>query len=146
MTQCNQESFEFTAHFSRRVVAEFSAERLTTDGGVVLVRQVDRRLRLLQRFAGCFVDGRDPERIEHALAAMLAQRVYGLVLGYEDLNDHDQLRHDPLLGVLAGKRDLNAPLAGKSTLNRLELSPTDAAAARYHKITYSAEPIDGCAT
>jgi hypothetical protein len=124
------------------VVAEFSAERLTTDGGVVLVRQVDRQLRLLQRFAGCFVDGRDPERIEHAVGAMVAQRVYGLVLGYEDLNDHDQLGHDPLLGMLAGKRDLDAPLAGKSTLNRLELSPTDAAAARYHKITYSAEPID----
>ena len=142
MTECNQESFEFTAHFSRRVVAEFSAERLTTDGGVVLVRQVDRQLRLLQRFAGCFVDGRDPERIEHAVGAMVAQRVYGLVLGYEDLNDHDQLGHDPLLGMLAGKRDLDAPLAGKSTLNWLELSPTDAAAARYHKITYSAEPID----
>jgi hypothetical protein len=124
------------------VVAEFSAERLTTDGGVVLVRQVDRRLRLLQRFAGCFVDGRDVERIEHTVGAMVAQRVYGLVLGYEDLNDHDQLRHDPLLGVLAGKRDLAAPLAGKSTLNRLELTPTDAAGARYHKISYAAEPID----
>ena len=142
MTECNQERFEFAAHFSSCVVAEFSAERLTTDGGVVLVRQVDRRLRLLERFSGCFVDGRDPERIEHRIGEMVAQRVYGLVLGYEDLNDHDQLRHDPLLAVLAGKRDLDSALAGKSTLNRLELSPTDVTATRYHKITYSTEKID----
>jgi hypothetical protein len=84
MTECNQESFEFVAHFSRRVVCEFSCERLTSDGGSLLVRQVDRRLRLLQRFAGCFLDGRDPERIEHTIEEMVAQRVYGLVLGYED--------------------------------------------------------------
>jgi len=142
MTQCTQERFEFAAHFSRRVVGEFSAERLTSDGGGLLVRQVDRRIGLLRRFAACFVDGRDPERIEHTLLEMVSQRVYGLALGYEDLNDHEQLRHDPLLGVLVGKRDLQSPLAGKSTLNRLELSPRDAAAARYHKISYADEKID----
>src|ERR1019366_9359298 len=139
MTQCTQELFEFAAHFSRRVVAEFSAERLTSDGGALLVRQVDRRIGLLRRFAACFVDGRDPERIEHRLLEMVSQRVYGLALGYEDLNDHEQLRHDPLLGVLAGKRDLAAALAGKSTLNRMELSGIDPASSRYHKIGYAEE-------
>lgn len=143
MTECNQESFEFVPHFSRRVVAEFSADRLTTDGGVLLLRQVNHRLRLLSRFANCFRDGRDPARVEHSVAEMVAQRVYGLALGYEDVNDHAQLRHDPLLGLLAGQRDLEAPLAGKSTLNRMELSGLDPAHSRYHKIGYAEEAIDG---
>jgi hypothetical protein len=140
MTECNQESFEFAAHFSRRVVAEFSSDRLTTDGGSPLLRQTDRRIGLLRRFAGCFFDGRDPGRIRHSISEMIAQRVYGLALGYEDLNDHEHLRHDPLLGLLAGKRDLDAPLAGKSTLNRLELSRPEGS--RYHKIGHSPEKID----
>ena len=142
MTECTQETFEFAAHFSRRVVAEFSADRLTTDGGSPLLRQVDRRIGLLRRFAGCFLDRRDPLRIEHSVAEMVSQRVYGLALGYEDLNDHEQLRHDPLLALLAGKRELDSPLAGKSTLNRLELSRADEASTRYHKISYSSEKID----
>lgn len=94
---------------------------------------------------GCalFTDYRQPERIEHRLEEMLAQRIYGLALGYEDLNDHEQLRQDPLLGVLAGRRDLGEPLAGKSTLNRLELTPAGSPAAeRYNKIAYSPEAID----
>ena len=142
MTECTQESFEFAAHFSRRVLAEFSADRLTSDGGSPLLRQVDRRIRLLRRFSECFLDRRDPSRIEHSVAEMIAQRVYGLALGYEDLNDHEQLRHDPLLALLAGKRELDSPLAGKSTLNRLELSRADQASTRYHKIGYSSEKID----
>jgi hypothetical protein len=142
MTECTQETFEVAAHFSRRVLAEFSADRLTTDGGSPLLRQVDRRIGLLRRFAGCFLDRRDPSRIEHSLAEMIAQRVYALALGYEDLNDHEQLRHDPLLGLLAGKRELDSPLAGKSTLNRLELSRADESASRYHKVSYSSEKID----
>jgi len=98
---------------------------------------------LLRRVARCFTDYRQPERIEHRLEEMLAQRIYGLALGYEDLNDHEQLRQDPLLGVLAGKRDLGEPLAGKSTLNRLELTPAGSPAAeRYNKIAYSPEAID----
>lgn len=141
MTECNQESFQFAAHFSRRVVAEFSADRLTTDGGSLLLRQVDRRIRLLRRFADCFIDGRDPSRVEHSVSEMVAQRVYGLALGYEDLNDHEQLRHDPLFALLAGKREWDSALAGKSTLNRLELSRVEPKA-RYHKITYSSEGID----
>ena len=140
MTECTQESFQFAAHFSRRVVAEFSSDRLTTDGGSLLLRQVDRRIGLVRRFADCFLDGRNPDRIEHSVGEMIAQRVYGLALGYEDLNDHEQLRHDPLLNVLAGRRNVDSALAGKSTLNRLELSRSEPS--RYHKISYGEEKID----
>ena len=143
MTECNQSQFEFEAHFSRRVVAEFSGERLTTEGGALLLRAADRKIGLLRRVARCFADARDPQRIEHELSEMLAQRIYGLALGYEDLNDHEELRNDPLLRVLAGRRDLDAPLAGKSTLNRLELTPMGSPyAERYNKISYSPEAID----
>ena len=145
MTECTQESFEFAEHFSRRVVAQFDGAWMTSDGGGLLLRRTDRKLRLLQRVAECFRDGREPARVEHSVAEMLGQRIYGLALGYEDLNDHEQLRHDPLLAVLAGKRDLEQALAGKSTLNRLELAPEGLAAAaqdRYHKITYSTEQLD----
>jgi hypothetical protein len=145
MTECTQESFAFAEHFSRRVVAEFNGAWMTSDGGGLLLRQTDRKLRLLERVAGCFTDQRDPERVEHGLPEMLAQRIYGLALGYEDLNDHEELRRDPLLALLAGKREPEEPLAGKSTLNRMELTPAApeaAARARYHKITYSAEALD----
>jgi hypothetical protein len=143
MTECNQSQFEFEAHFLRQVVAEFSGQRLTTEGGALLLRAADRKIGLLRRVASCFSDTRDPLRIEHELSEMLAQRIYGLALGYEDLNDHEELRNDPLLGMLAGRRDLNTPLAGKSTLNRLELTPVGSPAAeRYSKISYSAEALD----
>ena len=143
MTECSETLFPFEAHFSRQVVAEFTGDWLTTEGGSLLLRQADRKIGLLRRVAGCFSDYRQPERIEHRLEEMLAQRIYGLALGYEDLNDHEQLRQDPLLGVLAGKRDLGEPLAGKSTLNRLELTPAGSPAAeRYNKISYSAEALD----
>jgi hypothetical protein len=125
------------------VEAQFAGDWLTTEGGSLLLRQVDRKIGLLRRVAGCFSDYRQPERIEHRLEEMLAQRIYGLALGYEDLNDHEQLRQDPLLGVLAGKKDLGEPLAGKSTLNRLELTPVGSPAAeRYNKINYSAAALD----
>jgi hypothetical protein len=143
MTECNETLFRFEAHFSRRVEAQFAGDWLTTEGGSLLLRQVDRKIGLLRRVAGCFSDYRQPDRIEHGLEEMLAQRIYGLALGYEDLNDHEQLRQDPLLGVLAGKKDLGEPLAGKSTLNRLELTPEGSPAAeRYNKISYSAEALD----
>src|SRR6201993_5642314 len=143
MTECNETLFRFEAHFSRRVEAQFAGDWLTTEGGSLLLRQVDRKIGLLRRVAGCFSDYRQPDRIEHGLEEMLAQRIYGLALGYEDLKDHEQLRQDPLLGVLAGKRDLSEPLAGKSTLNRLELTPVGSPAAeRYNKIAYSPEAID----
>ena len=143
MTECSQFQFPFEAHFSRQVTGRFDGSRLTTDGGALLLRQADRKIGLLQRVVGCFSDARQPERVEHALEQMLAQRIYGLALGYEDLNDHEELRHDPLLAVLAGKREIEEPLAGKSTLNRLELTPTGSPhTERYHKIGYSAEAID----
>jgi len=139
MTECNQESFTFAAHFSRQVQAEFTAGRVSSDGGALLLREADQRVNLLDRLAGCFLDGRAPWLVKHSLSEMLAQRIYGLALGYEDLNDHEQLRSDPLLGLLSGKRELDEPLAGKSTLNRLELTGRSA---RYHKISYSAESMD----
>ena len=139
MTECIQESFSFTAHFSRGVQAEFTAGHVSSDGGALLLREADRRIDLLGRLSGCFLDGRAPLLVKHRLSEMLSQRVYGLALGYEDLCDHEQLRSDPLLGLLSGKRDLDEPLAGKSTLNRLELTGRSR---RYHKISYSAEAID----
>jgi len=143
MTECSQSWFPFEAHFSRRVVAAFEGAEMTTDGGALLLRAVDRRIGLLRRVAGCFTDARDSERVEHSLPALLAQRLYALALGYEDLNDHEELRHDPLLAVLAGKREPEEPLAGKSTLNRLELAPSGSPfTERYHKIAYSAEALD----
>jgi hypothetical protein len=139
MTECIQETFAFTAHFSRRVEAEFTAGQVSSDGGALLLREVDRRIDLVKRLAGCFLDGRSPLLVKHQVSEMLAQRIYGLALGYEDLNDHDELRRDPLLGLLSGKRQLEEELAGKSTLNRLELAGRTT---RYHKISYSAEAMD----
>jgi hypothetical protein len=139
MTECKQETFGFTAYFSRRVEAGFTAGRVSSDGGSLLLREVDRKINLLGRLGGCFSDGRQPLLVKHRLPEMLAQRIYGLTLGYEDLNDHEQLRNDPLLALLSGKRDLEEPLAGKSTLNRLELVGRSG---RYHKIGYSAESLD----
>jgi hypothetical protein len=140
-TECNQSSFEFKAHFSKGVVARFDGGTITSDGGALLLRATDQRLNLLGRAAVSFLDGRNPKRVKHQVGEMLAQRVYGLALGYEDLNDHEQLRHDPLMGVLAGKRDIQEePLAGKSTLNRMELST--GISSRYKKLTFWRDGID----
>ncbi len=139
MTECNQEVFSFASHFSRRVEASFTAGQVSTDGGALLLRQADGKIGLLKRVASCFTDRRSPLLVEHQLVEMLSQRIYGLALGYEDLCDHEQLRHDPLMAVLAGRRRLDAPLAGKSTLNRLELP---GGSKRYHKIDYAPEKID----
>ena len=141
MTECTQSEFEFQPHFSRRITAGFDGGAMTSDGGGLLLRETDRRLNLLPRLAQCFLDGRSPIFVKHSVAELIAQRVYGLALGYEDLNDHEQLRQDPVLRVLAGKPDLNQALAGKSTLNRLELS--DGRPNRYKKITYWKDAIDG---
>jgi hypothetical protein len=150
-TECTQTSFEFAAEGSRQVVARFDGGTITSDAGGLLLRQTDQRIQLLKRLAECFTDGRDPEQVEHRLEQLLAQRVFGLALGYEDLNDHDQLRADPLLAVMAGcadvtgqkrkqERDRGNPLAGKSTLNRLEQSRERPD--RYRKINYNAQAID----
>lgn len=143
MTECNQSSFGFEAHFSRQVVARFDGGTITSDGGALLLRETDRRLNLLPRLAGCFLDGRNPLLVRHSVQEMVSQRIYGLALGYEDLNDHEQLRQDPLMRVLAGKEDVedeDHALAGKSTLNRLELS--DGTPHRYKKITFWKPALD----
>lgn len=141
MTECTQTQFGFAAHFSRRVVAEFDGGAITTDGGGLLLRETDRRLNLMGRFAACFVDRREANLTKHSVEELVAQRVYGLALGYEDLNDHEQLRQDPMLRLLAGKADIaEQPLAGKSTLSRLERN--DGSASRYSKITYWRDAID----
>ncbi len=141
MTECTQSTFAFAAHFSRQVVAGFDGGTITTDAGGLLLRETDRRLKLLPRLAKCFVDVRSPILVEHSVEQLVAQRVYGLALGYEDLNDHEQLRQDPLLRVLAGKSDVeDSPLAGKSTLNRVELS--DGKPSRYKKVSFVKEAID----
>ena len=143
MTECNQNEFVFAPHFSRQVSARFSERQLSTEGGALLLRETDRKIGLLSRVGKCFSDYRNPIFIEHELGELLAQRIYALALGYEDLNDHEELRRDPLLALMAGKRKLEEPLAGKSTLNRLELSPANSPLDdRYHKITYSSEALD----
>jgi hypothetical protein len=146
-TECNQKSFAFHPLGSREVTARFDGGRITSDAGSLLLRETERATGILRQFAACFTDHRNPDLIEHTVEQLIAQRVYALCLGYEDLNDHDILRHDPLLAVLAGKadpmgedrvraRDKGKALAGKSTLNRLELTPVRANAnSRYKKIT-----------
>jgi Transposase DDE domain group 1 len=153
-TECNGKRFEFHALGHREVRADFEGGAITSDGGGLLLREVEKRTGIVKRFAGCFTDHRDGERIEHTVEELVAQRVYGLALGYEDLNDHDQLRRDPMLAVLAEKkdptgedrvreRDQGKALAGKSTLNRLELTPaTVERGERYKKIVIDEGAVD----
>jgi hypothetical protein len=140
MTECTQSSFGFEACGKREIVARFDGGTISSDGGAFLLRQTDQRLNLLPRLAACFLDGRNQEQVEHSIQEMLSQRIYGLALGYEDINDHEQLRKDPVFGILAGRNELEQPLAGKSTLNRMELGT--GAKDRYKKITFWKEAID----
>ena len=140
MTECIQSSFGFAAIGTREVEARFDGGQISSDGGAVLLRETNTRLNLLSRFAGCFIDGRNQERVAHTVLTMVSQRVYGLALGYEDLNDHDQLRNDPMFGLLSGKKDPSEALAGKSTLNRLELGT--GIGDRYKKITFWRDSVD----
>ncbi len=152
-TECNQQSFRFHALGRRNVVARFDGGRITSDGGGLLLRETERLTGIIRQFAACFTDHRDPNRTEHTVEELVSQRVYALALGYEDLNDHDDLRHDPLLAVLAGKKDplgskrrgrkdRGKALAGKSTLNRLELTPVRAdAKSRYKKIRVARKAV-----
>ena len=102
MTECNQSSFGFEAFGRREIVARFDGGTISSDGGALLLRETDKRLNLLPRLAECFLDGRKQPLVEHSIQEMLAQRIYGLALGYEDLNDHEQLRKDPLFGSAGG--------------------------------------------
>jgi hypothetical protein len=131
MTECNEERFEFeSTSGTRQIVAEFSGGTITSDAGSLLLKETDAKMNLPARLADCFTDRRSPVPIEHTLEQMLRQRVYGLALGYEDLNDHDLLRQDPWLAVLAGK----------STLNRMELGT--GTPSRYKKITFWRDSVD----
>ena len=122
--------------------ARFDGGEITSHGGGLLLREVDRRIGLFGRLSDCFVDGRPQRRVRHSVCEMLSQRIYGLALGYEDLNDHEQLRQDPLLMLLAGSAEPEAPLAGKSTLNRLELAGEAGVEDRYKKVHYDGGAID----
>ena len=143
-TECNPALFEFPLVEGHRVVASFDGGAITSDAGALLLGQTDRAIRLTERFAACFSDSRAAELVEHQVETMVMQRVVGIALGYEDLNDHDELRHDPVLSVLAGKLEAQrsdcAPLAGKSTLNRLELSRAEPT--RYHKVSHDPAAIE----
>ena len=144
-TECSVDLFGFAPVAGRAVVAGFDGGKMTSDAGAVLLGATDRTIGLIERFAGCFTDHREADLIEHKVATLVGQRVFGLALGYEDLINHDELRHDPVMAILAGKLEARrsncAPLAGKSTLNRLERSPTEPS--RYHKISYEAAKIEG---
>ena len=142
MTECNQDRFEFASTSgTRQIVAEFSGGTITSDGGSLLLKETDTKMNLLTRFSQCFSDRRSPLLIEHTVEQMLRQRVYSLALGYEDVNDHDVLRLDPLLVALAGKAEPGTDLlAGKSTLNRLELGT--GTPSRYKKITFWRDSVD----
>jgi hypothetical protein len=154
MTECNQSSFEFASHFQREVLARFDGGTISSDAGALLLRQVDQKTGIVRQFAACFEDHRRADRIEHSVSELVRQRIYGLALGYEDLNDHDQLRADPLVALLSGKADLQGEHrrreqdrgkagAGKSTLNRLELTPAKVEAkVRYKKIVLNEKAVD----
>ena len=144
-TECMSDLFGFASVERRRVEAAFDGGSISSDAGGLLLGATDRAIRLVDRFAACFRDGRRADLVEHEVRTLVGQRVFGLALGYEDLVDHDWLRHDPVMAVLVGKlaarrRDC-APAAGKSTLNRLELSRP--APTRYHKISHDAAAIEG---
>jgi hypothetical protein len=143
-TECNLELFDFARVEGRAVVAAFDGGRITSDAGALLLGATDRVIGLTRRLAACFTDGRNPKLIEHDVATLVMQRVVGIALGYEDLIDHDELRHDPVMAVLASKlaarRSDCAPLAGKSTLNRLELSRPEPS--RYAKLAANTDSME----
>lgn len=153
-TQCTTEQMEFHHLGRRAVIGRFDGGKISSDAGGVLLREVEKRTQILKRLAGCFRDYRNEDRIEHSVGSLIRQRVYGMALGYEDLNDHDSLRHDVVMGLLSEKQDPSGrdrvrekdqgkAIAGKSTLNRLELTPEDAnEKSRYKKIVAEGEKID----
>jgi hypothetical protein len=143
-TECSADLFGFARVEGRSVVAAFDGGKITSDAGGVLLRATDRAVGLIDRFAQCFSDSRSEALIEHTVATLIGQRVFGIALGYEDVVDHDTLRHDPIMAVLAGKltakRQNCAPVAGKSTLNRLELGKAEPTP--YHKIGHDPLSIE----
>ena len=153
-TECNASYLDFPMLGPRQVLADFDGGDITSDGGACCCARPSNSPRIIRQFAACFTDHRNPDLIEHPVKDLVAQRVYGLALGYEDLNDHDDLRHDPLLAAVVGKddptgktrqrqRDRGKALAGKSTLNRLELTPVGADKdSRYKKIACDTRAVE----
>lgn len=153
-TECTQTRSEFQALGKREIVADFDGGTITSDGGALLLREVEARTAILKGFSECFTDHRNPNKIEHDVLSLVSQRVFGLALGYEDLCDHDELSKDKMLAVAIGKndptgsdrkseKDKGKPLAGKSTLNRLELTPANATKkSAYKKITLDEKKVD----
>jgi hypothetical protein len=152
MTECNEQSWLFQELGSRKVEVDFGGGYLSSDGGGLILREFEHHSGLLRDLAGCFVDYRNPLYIEHSVQELVSQRVYGLILGYEDLNDHDHLRRDPVHGLICGKRDplgqdrllerdKGKALAAHSTLNRLELS-AQSIDPRYHKIQVQPDEVE----
>jgi len=143
-TECSATLFEFARVEGRLVVGAFDGGKITSDAGALLLAATDRAVGLIDRFAGCFTDSRSPELVEHTVATLVGQRIFGIALGYEDVLDHDDLRHDPMMAVLAGKLEARrkncAPVAGKSTLNRLELGKPEPTP--YHKIGHDPQAIE----
>jgi len=152
MTDCDQQTFPFQDCGSKKVVADFSGGFLSSDGGAVLLREIEHRKKIVSQLSRCFTDYRAQWLVEHSIEELLMQRICGLALGYEDLNDHDSLRHDPLLALVCHKKDVlgtnraehdqGKALAGKSTLDRLELSAGGASGID-KKITADPEAIAG---
>src|SRR3954467_9337613 len=153
-TDCNATYLDFPMLGSREVLADFDGGDISSDGGALLLRETERLTRIVRQFAACFTDHRNPDLTEHTSEELIAQRVYALALGYEDLNDHDDLRRDPLLATVVGKddptgqtrrrpRDRGKALAGKSTLNRLELTPVGADKdSRYKKVVCRTHDVE----
>ncbi len=151
MTECIQQKFEFPGLGTKKVVADFSGGALSSDGGSLLLREIEKRKNIIHKLSRCFTDHRCQPLVEHSVKELLSQRICGIALGYEDLNDHDSLRHDPLLALVCNKGDIlgadrndenkGKALAGKSTLNRLELS-AGGALGKDKKITASAAAIE----
>ena len=153
-TECTPVAIEFTGLGRRKVQGAFDGGHISSDGGAMLLREIDLRLGITKKLAACFTDHRDPDLIEHEALALVRQRVYGLALGYEDLNDHDDLKWDPLLALALNKQDVEGKarhreadrgkvLASSSTLNRLELTPANAdATSRYKKIAHDPEKFE----
>lgn len=154
ITECNSSYLDFPMFGPREVLADFDGGDISSHGGALLLRQTEALTGIIRQFATCFTDHRDPDLIEHTVQELVAQRVHALTLGYEDLNDHDDLRSDPLLATVVGKadptgktrqrpRDRGKALAGKSTLNRLELTPTGADPdSRYKKISCRTHDVE----
>src|SRR3954449_11939916 len=153
-TQCTSSYLDFPMVGPRQVLADFDGGDISSDGGALLLRETERLTGGVRQFAACFTDHRNPDLIEHTVEALIARRVYALAPGYEDLNDHDDLRTDPLLATVVGKpdptgrtrqrkRDRGKALAGKSTLNRLELTPAGAdKGSRYKKVVCRTHDVE----